>query len=343
MKRAIKHKIGELERKEVERSTKHQRTLLLDLVTKHYNDHPFFFTQPETIESLHVKNLQEIHEFCKDQKLPSIYSYLHANWYTWDRYVLWGRRNSTQIAFTKTTMTIEAHWSVVKRQYLVHNNRPRIDFVLYILEQRLMPKVEADFKLLAQGLKKPKWWGEFTKEWVQASNKALNGSYETNTTTWTCSCPAYMRSRFLICKHLINGASCPAYRSLVRNRRPPFLQVRVDPERYVPDMAGELLHVWSGFGDLASCDENFWAIDAPERTESQPSQENDLTVLEELLQWTTNHVAQLKETSAGNKQLLHIEKHVLHRLFLYRERVEKSLRERSAPKTWEHADTFFLP
>ena len=140
MKRALKRKLGELQSRGVENSTKGQRTRLLDLITEHFNSHPFFSTSSETVESLYLKNLKEISDYFEEQGLSNIYKYLLSNWYGWNQYLLWGRRHPTAIAFTRTTMTIEAHWSFVKRQHLVHNNRPRIDFVLYILEQRFCPR-----------------------------------------------------------------------------------------------------------------------------------------------------------------------------------------------------------
>ena len=85
MKRSIKRKLGELHDQGVEISTKEQRSRILNLVTHHFNNHPFFCTEAETIESLHLKNLQEISEFCEDQSLPTIYSYLLSNWYTWNK------------------------------------------------------------------------------------------------------------------------------------------------------------------------------------------------------------------------------------------------------------------
>ena len=348
MKRAIKRKVVELNAEGVERSTKKKREILLDLVTKHFNVHPFFSTDPETIESLYLKNLQEIANFCEHENLPNVYSYLLANWYTWNRYILWGRRHHAAIAFTKTTMTIEAHWSIVKRQYLVHHNRPRLDFLLYIIDQQLMPKVESDFTLLLRGLRKPKWWKDFTKEWIAAKCRSAGGTYKTNAGTWTCSCPAYLRSRFLFCKHLIAGAECPAYRALVRNRHPPFLQFRVDPGRLVPDMGHHLQDSEFAINNL----------DAPTTLQQSLYTENGVLsdiaspgdrllqqdALQELMEWTNRHISSLREAgTGGTRQLEHIEKNVLKRLHHYRERVQKSMRQRSAPKTWEHADTLFLP
>ena len=68
-----------------------------------------------------------------------------------------------------------------------------------------------------------------------------------------------------------------------------------------------------------------------------------LDSLDELLRWVTMHVSDLRESVAGARRLQQIELIVLKRLQEYRERVQKSLRERSAPRTWEHADTLFLP
>ena len=205
-----------------------------------------------------------------------------------------------------------------------------------------MPKVEADHNLLLTGRKKPTWWHDFTKEWAHASIHDAQNSYVTNAGTWTCSCPAYLRSRFLLCKHLIAGTACPAYRAVIRNRHPPFLQIRTDPDRHIPQIGGELQHlpgsvpIESWLTSLSEHRESFHDEHVPEGTEDQDS-------VHALLQWTYNHVANLKKTHSGSKQIQHIEKNVLKRLLLYRERVEKSMRQRSAPKTWEHADLLFLP
>ena len=77
--------------------------------------------------------------------------------------------------------------------------------------------------------------------------------------------------------------------------------------------------------------------------EFSQAEDNVLTPLGELLRWAQDHIAELSETDAGTKQLQHIESNVLKRLRLYRDRVEKSMRSKEAPKTWEHADTLFLP
>ena len=342
MKRAIKRKVDLLRSEGVESITQDQKARILDVITEHFNSHPFFSSSSQTIESLYSKNLKEISDYCEGESLPKLFSYLLSNWYTWNRYLLWGRRNPAEIPFTRTTMTIESHWSLVKRQYLIHNNRPRIDFVLFILEQRLMPKIQADYTLLLRALKKPRWWKDFVREWDQAKRRPIEGSYRTNAGTWTCSCPYYLRSRFLFCKHLMSNMDCPSYRELVRNRHPPFLQFRTDPERHVPDMGQELRPLLEGvtIGGLPNRSLEF--------TECLPEEEENgrirlVSKIEDLLQWACSHVADLRDTVVGAKQLDHIERNVLKRLDQYRERVEKSLRGRSAPKTWEHADTLFLP
>ena len=341
MKRAVKRKLGELHKEGVDETTQEQRNRILDLLTEHFNSHPFFSSTPETIQSLHLKNLQEMSAYCARHKISNIYSYLLSSWYTWDRYVLWGRRHPTAISFTRTTMTIEAHWSLVKRHYLLHHNRPRVDFVLYILENRLIPKVEADYSLLIRGLKKPRWWRDFTKEWMQAKSRPIEGNYSTNAGTWTCSCPAYRRSRFCFCKHLIANMECPAYRELVRNRHPPFLQFRVDPDRHVPDMGGELHEIIErAGGSLAVALQNSDSL--PNQEDQHNEREGDLHPILTLLHWLQRHVSSLI-AQEGTQQLDHLERNVLKRLRTYQERVQNTLNSRSIPKTWENADTVFLP
>ena len=99
--------------------------------------------------------------------------YLEENCYCPSWYYTWGRRKENEVIFTRTTMMIESHWSVIKSQYLRHNNRPMVDFVLYVLEECLMPTVKKDFDRLLYDVKKPAWQYTFTKEWRRASKATL--------------------------------------------------------------------------------------------------------------------------------------------------------------------------
>ncbi|RIB29617.1 hypothetical protein C2G38_2297448, partial [Gigaspora rosea] len=70
------------------------------------------------------------------------------------------------------------------------------------------------------------WCPVFKRDWKTCAKKALgSNSYATDSKTWTCSCPAYLDSRFLLCKHLVQSV-CPIkpnfFNEVKRYRSPPF-------------------------------------------------------------------------------------------------------------------------
>ncbi|CAG8668472.1 9051_t:CDS:1 [Gigaspora rosea] len=70
------------------------------------------------------------------------------------------------------------------------------------------------------------WRPVFKRDWKTCAKKALgSNSYATDSKTWTCSCPAYLDSRFLLCKHLVQSV-CPIkpnfFNEVKRYRSPPF-------------------------------------------------------------------------------------------------------------------------
>ncbi|CAG8612166.1 4512_t:CDS:2, partial [Scutellospora calospora] len=51
------------------------------------------------------------------------------------------------------------------------------------------------------------WRKEFKHEWRKLEKKTSNTKelYSTNLDQWTCTCLSYMKSRFFLCKHLVNS------------------------------------------------------------------------------------------------------------------------------------------
>lgn len=73
------------------------------------------------------------------------------------------------------------------------------------------------------------WRSKLKREWKQLSKKTGNPdsliSYHTNPIQWVCACPAYLKSRFLICKHLISCCEIPRlelFDTITRQTSPPF-------------------------------------------------------------------------------------------------------------------------
>ena len=55
---------------------------------------------------------------------------------------------------TRNAMMVEEHWRVLKNNCLLLHNRPRIDFVTYIIYTQLIPKHIQDYSLYLDRLKK---------------------------------------------------------------------------------------------------------------------------------------------------------------------------------------------
>ena len=62
-------------------------------------------------------SVREMHEFCVDHNLKNVWAYLWTNWYQNNTWMLWARAANSEKLF-KTTMLIEAHWKVIKRDFL---------------------------------------------------------------------------------------------------------------------------------------------------------------------------------------------------------------------------------
>lgn len=77
----------------------------------------------------------------------------------------------------------------------------------------------------------PCWRKQFKREWKKLAITPiimpLNDKYRPDPHRWVCTCPAFVRSRFLICKHLIQAVEpVPPtfFLQVKRNRTLPFWQ-----------------------------------------------------------------------------------------------------------------------
>jgi hypothetical protein len=87
------------------------------------------------------------------------------------------------------------------------------------------------------------WRKAFKREWktLVIRSKTIEDpiqKYHTSPAPWSCGCPSFLNSRFLICKHIIffyEPLSDPVhfFRNVRRQRSPPFLideQLIIEPE-----------------------------------------------------------------------------------------------------------------
>ncbi|PKC65982.1 hypothetical protein RhiirA1_513231 [Rhizophagus irregularis] len=187
------------------------RKTVISIVENHSNRHMLlpkhdgtFITNADEIWKECVK---EMIEFCKENELLQLWVYLWREWYSKEKWNLWARAANKNISHIKTTMIVESHWRHIKHDHLYKFRKPRVDHLCFILVKKVISQQLYRIQLLQQGRYSVPWRKEFKKEWKQHEKKTtqLNGKYFTDSTKWICACPAYIQSRFFLCKHLVNS------------------------------------------------------------------------------------------------------------------------------------------
>lgn len=241
MKRAIAKKIKESRRKGDTALSDKDEDKLMQLVRDHYFRSTVFLA--ESASQLKEIAISEINNFFGTLTEHHIHEYILKNWYDEVNWDLWGRRNPHKISLLRTTMLVEAHWSVLKRLYIFSFNRPRLDLLVHIICSKVLRKYLDEYKALRSGVKKPWWWKEFVKTWKICSNSRINGTYVTDKCNFTCSCPAWARSKFFLCKHLVENEDCPHYGEVNIYRTQPFICLERGSDRRRANIDNEeLLH-----------------------------------------------------------------------------------------------------
>ena len=190
------------------------RERIIDIVRKHFNMHqkiPINASgQLLTPAEIRTKSVHEMYSYCVENGLVLLWSYFWSSWYKRARWCLWARSTRATIPIGKTNMMIEAHWKVLKHGYLYRFNRPRLDYLVWVVCCRVLPDQTARLRQLCLGRVTPSWFDDFKKEWKRLAEKPTTADdderHAIDLDRWVCSCPSFLRSRFLICKHLIQRA-----------------------------------------------------------------------------------------------------------------------------------------
>ncbi|KAI0994469.1 hypothetical protein K3495_g13714 [Podosphaera aphanis] len=92
--------------------------------------------------------------------------------------------------------------------YLHRYNRPRVDLVVSILTSLVIPQAVDKINSIRSknhGKAVAAWRKTFKKNWEDLLDLVVNQDllkYRTNPIKWTCACPGFLLSRFLVCKHI---------------------------------------------------------------------------------------------------------------------------------------------
>ena len=188
------------------------RELLVEMMGFHARRHhliPVEIPHPACLfpSAIHQECTEEVYQFCVARNLPDAWAYLACEWYCVERWTLWARSAvSGVIPCADTTMMVESHWSLLKRHHLINSPRARLDRVIYILLQETIPHLLHKWRqaLILRRYILP-LEQDFLKDWnafADLNNIEIGHNRYVDTESWICSCPAYFKNRFLICKHL---------------------------------------------------------------------------------------------------------------------------------------------
>jgi len=227
------------------------RQAILDMMERHYCAHPLIpgYSAPNPV-AIKRWAVQQIYGFCAKNELPEVWAYLWENWYRKGRWELWARSAHETIPILKTTMILEsqsvtllkllnktnsyAHsWRRIKHEFLHHFKMPRCDLLAWILVTKLAPTyyIKLDNLLNQTGRYRElcSWRKEFKKIWRDLETREItmpiNDAYRPDANKWICTCPFFVTSRFLICKHLVqhvHRVPPTFFLEVKRYRTPPF-------------------------------------------------------------------------------------------------------------------------
>ncbi|PKC16183.1 hypothetical protein RhiirA5_493960 [Rhizophagus irregularis] len=110
----------------------------------------------------------EMYTYCINNSLVWVWSYMWREWYIKDRWKswnLWARSAFNTLSILKTTMIVEGHWKVLKRDYLYKFFRPRLDLLVYTLLEKLLPLQHRKFQQILSGRETLDWKKSLKSEW----------------------------------------------------------------------------------------------------------------------------------------------------------------------------------
>ena len=121
----------------------------------------------------------------------------------------------------------------MKGDYLHHFSLPRLDLLAWVLIKKLAPTFyqKLDVMLIDVGRFRelPKWRKDFKADWKKAMETLItmpiNDAWRPNAKRFVCTCPRFVVSRFLLCKHVVqlfHPVNPRFFLEVTRNRTLPF-------------------------------------------------------------------------------------------------------------------------
>ena len=121
----------------------------------------------------------------------------------------------------------------MKEDYLHHFTLPRLDLLAWVLITKLAPtyyrKLDVMLNDVGRFRELPRWRKDFKSAWGKAMRTPItvpqNEKYRPDVKRFVCTCPHFVVSRFLLCKHLVQQfqpVDPKFFLEVTRNRSVPF-------------------------------------------------------------------------------------------------------------------------
>lgn len=118
-------------------------------------------TNSVTSEQLYSRTVAELGAYLGPLGTNTPLSYLVSQWYFFEDWKTWDRKEIEEVSLPRTTTKSEVHWSILKVLYLQPFNIQRMDLLIHVMKAKVIQKLCDDYKVILHGLKKPCWRKSF--------------------------------------------------------------------------------------------------------------------------------------------------------------------------------------
>ena len=207
------------------------------LMDIHHCHHPLIpsGTLRRDASSSYRASVLEMYEYCRQNDLIHAWSYMYNSWYKREKWSLRARSAiADKIPIANTTMMIEAHWKVLKRDHLYRFNQARLDLLIWVIIEKHCTDLLIKFDVNIIQRRAPlSWEREFVRQWNESVDREESSEadqqYQPVISTWICGCPEFTRGTFFLCKHLVrrslHGKIAVRQFFISRRNEPPFVQL----------------------------------------------------------------------------------------------------------------------